>query len=199
MSRRSSRTTAGRAAFDIERPAIPHRLQLLTSCHTRARRRRSRSSDFDVVNVGVDPAQLNRRAPATVEGTSPQVDAVRTHLGDAADSRERFARSGQLRQSRSSPCVGQALRVEWVAWTAACPKTCDRCSTAPDTRCTSRPSFGRRHALPHRGKHCESADVIAREVRLADPGRRRARHAGTGAYGLALAKTTTERAAPRWC
>ena len=54
--------------------------------------------------------------------------------------------------------------------TAGCPTTCARCSTARATRRTSPTGSARPARRCHvAGKHCESGDVIVRDVELPDP------------------------------
>jgi len=87
----------------------------------------------------------------------------------AADSRERFARSGQL----DSHALHRASVKRYVSSGSRGRRHVRKPATVALRRPIrgARPDpFGRRHALPHRGKHCESADVIAREVRLGGGG-----------------------------
>ena len=152
--------------------------------------------DFPVYNLG------GGLGVAYTAGQQPSVDrrvrrrdrdrrARRARTGQAAAVRARARARGQLDRhalhgrDRSSA----TSRPGWRS-TAACRTTCGRCSTGRPTRRWS-PTVRSRAASERcqlAGKHCESGDVIVRDVALADPA------PGdvivtpvTGAYGYSLA------------
>ena len=84
---------------------------------------------------------------------------------------------------KGSPASARTWR-----WTAGCPTTCGRCSTTPATRPRSRTASGAATPCTVAGMHCESGDMLVRDVELDDP------RPGdvlvipaTGAYGHAMA------------
>ena len=65
--------------------------------------------------------------------------------------------------------------------TAACPTTCGRCSTAPLRGRDRRPLRRRDASAGSPGMHCESGDILVRDVELDDP--RAGRRAGDPRHG----------------
>ena len=184
---RPSSALRGSDRLELRGPAHAHRLADLRARARSARRSRrspasatSRSTTSAAASASPTPPRTSRRRSRPT--SRPRSRAVRELLG--AGKRlviEPGPRAG--RQRRRDPLhrgVGQARRLHLrrrrrrhVRQPAA------RCSTARSTRRRSPTASAPGGELCHvAGKHCESSDVIVRDVHLHDPrARRRARHA----------------------
>ena len=133
------------------------------------------------------PSRSRRGSPTTSPRRSTRSTACSAPASGSSTSPA--ARSSRTRRSRSTPCrASSATSRPGSPSTAGCPTTCARCSTARSTRRRSPTASAAARPSRLTGKHCESGDVIVREVELADP------RVGdvivtpaTGAYGHAMA------------
>jgi diaminopimelate decarboxylase len=148
--------------------------------------------DFDVVNVGggLGAAYTDERPPAIEEYVAAKVDAVHEHLG--AD-RLIVDEPGRALVANSTVTLYtvQSVKRNVSTWVGVDGGMSDNLrpmlyGARYDAHVADR--FGGDTVCHIAGKHCESGDVIARDVRLADP------QPGdvlvtpaTGAYGHALA------------
>ena len=133
----------------------------------------------------------------TEDEQPPSIDEyVETLVERRARRRDRAVRAGPLarRQRRRDDLHGRHRQGDprrahlRRRSTAACPTTCARCSTARATRPRSPTASAAGRVCTIAGKHCESGDVLQRDVELDDPrpGDLLVMPA-TGAYGHAMA------------
>lgn len=148
--------------------------------------------DFDVVNVGggLGAAYTDERPPTVEEYVAAKVDAVRTHLGAGRLIVDEPGRA-LVANSTVTLYTVQSVKRNVSTWVGVDGGMSDNLrpmlyGARYEVHVADR--FGGDTLCHIAGKHCESGDVIARDVRLADP------RPGdvlvtpaTGAYGHALA------------
>jgi diaminopimelate decarboxylase len=148
--------------------------------------------DFEVVNVGggLGVAYTDERAPTIDEYVGAKVDAVRRHLGPSVRIVDEPGRA-LVAHSTVTLYTVESVKRNVSTWVAVDGGMSDNLrpmlyGARYEAAIVDRPGGATRCHLA--GKHCESGDVIVRDVLLDDP------RAGdvvatpaTGAYGHALA------------
>jgi len=148
--------------------------------------------DFPVINVGggLGAAYTDERPPSIEEYVAAKVDAVRAHLGHGRTIIDEPGRA-LVANSTVTLYTVESVKENVSTWVGVDGGMSDNLrpmlyGARYEVQVADR--FGGDTVCNVAGKHCESGDVIARDVRLADP------RPGdvlvtpaTGAYGHALA------------